>query len=821
MTSFTDFQAGLGNVNDYLNGRNTITGTVSVGSDALRLVGAAQYSFTLKELMCSIISGNGIKLPNLQVALQLNIQSLLSLPNLQDELADALNRLLGGLENFMNHTGIDEILGRMQLIVSEAQNVANLLNFCGRPIDPVAIPNMIQNAFGSFLGEGKGILDQIGVFSGTACDGIPAAGFNASAFVGGVLGQLASNLDAVINGALSIDFIENIVKQVESILDQINNIIDKETNILGAYIQGGSQFAEPDPNCNSEVGVMHNPFSNSVRSNARITSALKALYDNLGGYPVVGNDGTEYPNIFHLLVDPELLEILQRDDDPSPNIESQTPVYDYCGNIIGYTSALSQGTKEKSAGTEPTIPTNRPGFAAGGNTTTEEPTSPVGSFGSTTTIINTTSGNAVYIVSSEINQISLQINTNDIVVRSDILTIFVRKDTATFNTGTMSDYQQSSVTFSLFGTSVNELTGEGFVLKDGSSAIARTFEGTDNQIIVFNGNGKGGNVRYALANDTIIPGAGAIKIPAGPTSQRPAGEVGKVRYNVENNRVEAYYNNTASWRQFATLDDLSQEATSIINIGSGIDLYKRLNPSNEHEFRRINKTGLITLTENDNDITIGDNLTVSNVGTGTGIFRQRTNNNLELKTLTSSNNITITNTDTTVNIAGDERIHYARIITSDNIPNIVSSLPSLPLNTTWFFTIKVLAGRDSTKRAWKLEGVVQDVNGTQTLVGPTGGSRVVTKTDFQRNTTDVEGLNTWQPNRSYLLNDKVEYNLIEYTATADNSGYVTPDLSPNWIPTYTGWNVEADIIGGNFVIRVRGATSETVNWSIKLEFVDL
>lgn len=396
MTGFTDFKAGLQNANDYLSGQHHIGGSVSTGNDALRIVGTAEYSFSLKELLCSVLAGNGFKLPNLQLCLHANLNALLGIPNLQAELADALGQLQSGLESFMDHTKIDDVLGRLNGVLAEAQQVANLINFCAVPVDPIAIPNLLERAFGSFLGAGKSIIDSIGgILPDDVCACIGTGGFNTNAFKGGgILGQIADNIEAINLGNLGQGIIDDIKNQVNQVTDSIKNLISFENNIGGAFNQGGSQFGGT-PGCNPEVGVMHNPNS-SIASNARYTTALKSMYDNLAGYPVqyqynrdpatggpliTSGSGTgglgeviDYPNIFHLLLDQSMLDLLDKNDDPVSNINNQQPVYDYCGNIIGYTANYVQRPVQQSAGAVPTAPTLQdgtvyPGYQAGGLTT--------------------------------------------------------------------------------------------------------------------------------------------------------------------------------------------------------------------------------------------------------------------------------------------------------------------------------------------------------------------------------------------------------------------------------------------------------------------
>lgn len=410
MTGLTDFKAGLENASDYLDAKHHIGGTVAQGNDALRIVGTAEYSFTLRELLCGMLAGGGFKLPNLQICLHANINALLGIPNLQAELSAALGQLQAGLESFMDHTKIDDVLGRLNSVLGEAQQVANLINFCAVPVDPIAIPNLLERAFGSFLGAGKSIVDSIGnIAPDEVCACIGPGGFNASAFQGGILGNIANNFEALSLGNLGQGIIDDIKNQVSQVTSGISKLISFENNISGAFSQGGSQFGD-SPGCNTEVGVMHNPNS-SIASNARYASSIKSLYDNLAGYPVqyqynrdpstggplitsdiagVGNVGgggggggtsgisigevIDYPNIFHLLLDQSMLDLLDTDDDPVSRINNQIAVYDYCGNIIGYTANYTQRPTEKSEGNVPTAPTLDngtvyPGYNAGGLTT--------------------------------------------------------------------------------------------------------------------------------------------------------------------------------------------------------------------------------------------------------------------------------------------------------------------------------------------------------------------------------------------------------------------------------------------------------------------
>ena len=852
MPEYTDFKNGLQSANDYLDTRNHLSGTTALGNSALRIVGKAEYSFTLRELLCGVLSGNGVKLPNLQICLSANISALLQIPSLQGALADALGQLEGTMNDFMDHTKLDSVLGRLNGVLAEAQNVANMINFCSAPVDPIAIPNILERAMGSFLGAGKNLINQIGnIAPDNVCACIsPGGGFNASAFTGGILGNIANNIEAINAGTLSQSVINSITSDISQVASSVSNLINFENNINGAYALGGSQFGTPDSGCNSEVGVMHNPQNGSIAANARLASSMKGLYDRLAGYPVVYRPGTsfggttgevpisssnpdagsttpiEYENIFKLLFDDEFLALLDAADDPQSNVDNQVPVFDYCGTIIGYTTQVIQQEQQTSAGSTPTTP-NSPGFIAGGldtsggNTASNTETVAGGSI----TVNDGGGGGAnIYLVGSESAQLALQTNTLDLVIRTDILTIFARLDTANNNFGTMADYQQSSVTFSAFGNHVNELTGAGFVSKDGTIAVARSIVGTANQITIINGTGAGGNPTISLSGNPILPGNASVTIPSGNTSQRPSTSTsGMVRYNNATNNVEAFFSDTNTWQDLATTQDISSQSFNIINIGAGVEIYKQKNVSNEHEFRKINATGGISLTQNANDITITDTITASNTGTGVELFKSRVTNDLQFRKLTSSNNsVTITQNANEIDLTTPGVLNTT-MTTTDAITTAVlfnGTALSPGTDKTWFFKIYVLAGRDTTKRAWQLQGVVQDNSDTESFVG------AVSRIDYQRNTGEST-ITPWSNGSTYAIGEQVEYDMIIYTSNTeitagDPSSWTSPDLNDfnDWDVTDSGWNASVDITSNTMSIKVRG-DAQTVNWSVKLEYVEL
>ena len=848
--SYKDFKAGLQNASDYLDTRHHLSGTQAVGTDAARAVVQAEYSFTLRELLCGLLAGNGLKLPNVQLCLHSNIGALLGIEGIQGELEDALNELQSSMEQFMDHTKLDNVLGRLNGVLAEAQNVANMINFCSAPVDPIAIPNMLERAMGSFLGAGKAITDSIGAISDAdMCACISSDGsFNSNIFNGGLLGNLANNIDRITSGSLVKSELDAILADVKSIGSQITGLIDFENNIGGSYARGGSQFGASDVGCNAQIGVMHNGATGGIAGNARLTSQLKGLYDRLGGYPVqyskgsstgqalaghqydsdgnrvFGEPAVEFPNIFHLLLDPELLDIITRSDDPNPNIDTQQPVYDYCGNVIGFTTTHQQRETEQSAGQTPQTP-NSPGDNAGGFVTDSSNISGAGQTIEGTTVIQNFGGtsNTLYVVSSEAAQNSLTTNENDIVVRSDILTVFTRKDPASTNTGTLSDYQQATSTLFEFLNSLNVEQGSGLVVKDAGVSRARKVETTSGQLKVTNADGIGGDIKIELEENTRIPGTAALKIPVGTTAQRPQTEVGEIRYNSDTHNIEAYFGDTTSWKSLLTTSS-STGIAGAQNVGSGAQSFKDINGPDLRFRSIIGGTG-ITATQNADDITLTDSITASNLGSGSGVFGARTGDNFAFKSITSTDGtVTITNDANTVNLSSMGGVPSDPLQTTDGTATILQfngTTPEPASDKTWFFEVRALGvATTGEKQAFKIEGLVTNVGGNLSIIGTN------IKIDYQRTGTSDVGVAQWDSMASYNQGDTVEFDLNTYTANNNISGgYPNVNLDPaqdstNWTLAYSGWNVNAEIIANQFRVRAKGSSGKNVTWSAAISFIE-
>lgn len=72
--------------------------------------------------------------------------------------------------------------------------------------------------------------------------------------------------------------------------------------------------------------------------------------------------------------------------------------------------------------------------------------------------------------------------------------------------------------------------------------------GTTNQINVINGNASLGNPTLSLADNVTLPGNSGVTLPQGTTAQRPAAQLGAIRYNQTSDQFEG--NITTGWTPF-------------------------------------------------------------------------------------------------------------------------------------------------------------------------------------------------------------------------------------------------------------------------------
>lgn len=339
-----NFINGLQNASDYLNTTEVGIPTGANISDVGVDIQTSSYS--LKELICSLLAGNGLNLPNLQICMSVNIARLLNEPTLPNDIRNALADAEKALNDFTAHTNIENVLNRLNSAVAEFAAVANMINFCGTPVIPRPIPNVLQNAMGSFLGTGKALLDTLGTMAESDIGGcIGADGkFSPNLFTGGLLKQLGDNFDDLANLPQSIR--DQISNDLNAFASDIKNLIEFENNFASTESKGGSTFNPGEQAIHTGVGVALDAENMTFAQSTAIAANLQSLYDQLNKYDVDENGN----NIFHYLLTPDMIARLEDQTNPTVPLAQSVVEYDYCGKPTGVSYVPIQSQQDQSIG---------------------------------------------------------------------------------------------------------------------------------------------------------------------------------------------------------------------------------------------------------------------------------------------------------------------------------------------------------------------------------------------------------------------------------------------------------------------------------------
>lgn len=246
-------------------------------------------------------------------------------------------------------------------------------------------------------------------------------------------------------------------------------------------------------------------------------------------------------------------------------------------------------------------------------------------------------------------------------------------------------------TITLAGQVLNlaNLSANGLMTITSAGALSATsLLNVADQTAVYNANGVTGNPTIGLADNPIIPGTGAIQIPAGTTGQRPAGVAGKIRYNSSDGAYEGY--SAGSWRQFS----LSGGVT-LVDTGTGLT------------GGPITGTGTISIANT--------TVTAASYGSATQVGTFTVNAQGQL---TAAANVTITPSGigAVASVAGT-----ANEITATGTTNVVISLP-----VALTFTGKTVTGGTFNMTAASVASDTVTTNtATQTLTNKTLTSPVI------------------------------------------------------------------------------------------------
>ena len=122
--------------------------------------------------------------------------------------------------------------------------------------------------------------------------------------------------------------------------------------------------------------------------------------------------------------------------------------------------------------------------------------------------------------------------------------------------------------------------------------------GTTDQIAVANGDGIAGAPTISLASNAVLPGTGAVTIPAGTTLQQPVSpNVGSLRFDTTTNKYEGF---DGAWFNFASeawvtsgFQPINTNLTALSN-ATGVGIYV-LTGSGTSALREITSSGTITV----------------------------------------------------------------------------------------------------------------------------------------------------------------------------------------------------------------------------------
>lgn len=361
-----DFVNTLKGASDYINNTNVNIPTNITGDVGTGVITAQTTSFSVKEIVCGILAGNGFKLPNIQLCLKINLSRLIpALPAALGALSDILAKALSALDNFISHTGIGAVLDRLNAAIADFAAIANMINFCGTPVIPRPIPNVLGDLMGSFTGAGQDILDKLGKIADSDIGGCVGIGgtigggagvsisdVNFGIFEGGALkdiGDLIEELSVTPQGLDIQSRIDNIKFELDGFVSDMEELIEFENNYKTIDTtqprpSGGSVFT-PTDRIHTGVGVgMSDDLSFSEASG--MAGQLQHTYDQLSQYSV----DDEGNNIFHYLLEPELVARLDANSNPEPVVVEQQAEYDYCGKVTGYTNTVVSGNTDVSSG---------------------------------------------------------------------------------------------------------------------------------------------------------------------------------------------------------------------------------------------------------------------------------------------------------------------------------------------------------------------------------------------------------------------------------------------------------------------------------------
>ena len=280
--SYADFKNGLQSFNEYVKSENQ---SLNLAGSYDNAVARVEIGPNMKQMICDLLAGKfPPRLPQIQFCLDVNLGIVQGLAaGVHLGLASALGACREGLQAFNEHTGLTSTLGRLNAIIGEAASVASMINVCNNPINPVPIPNLIEQMMGSFLGNGEAILNKLGRIipdRANICYDPATGKISTDAYIdGGLLQEIKDALEASFDLSTYSAIVDAWIADLYSIRDDFAYIISIENDAAAAAVeaQGLGETVDTVTTLadNAPVVSVRNPMKNQTVQPKTVTKVNK------------------------------------------------------------------------------------------------------------------------------------------------------------------------------------------------------------------------------------------------------------------------------------------------------------------------------------------------------------------------------------------------------------------------------------------------------------------------------------------------------------------------------------------------------------------
>lgn len=293
---------------------------------ALKVTFPANLPRNEKDLICMLLAGRlkdlwKGKLICAQLAIDDLIKSTTGVSALSS-LREGLVKLRGSLDQFKQASGYDKILGGVNKALGQVSNVFSLGGLCPSPVQAPKIPDILATLNQNLFGQAGNILNAL------------AQASNPKVCLGG--GPKGFGLDwSKVTGDLKL--LKNAIDQFKRDPAGFNSTMKAfESNVKSQAKRMNSELKRLEKNLTDPLGI------NEKRNTVSNVKRVKAISDD---FPVKDKNGILYKNPSRIAIPGEIDYVISRTDpvftDP---IKYRTyPVYDYCGNIVGYERRVVTG----------------------------------------------------------------------------------------------------------------------------------------------------------------------------------------------------------------------------------------------------------------------------------------------------------------------------------------------------------------------------------------------------------------------------------------------------------------------------------------------